>query len=689
MRKILFVVFSFFIAATVFAQTEDAKQMVNYEFKKTRISANEALLTIVATPTANVKLFSIKSKAPKDSSLVSEFVFNETIKNKLNGNIEEEGTFMDTVFVEGSTKLKYSYSNTAITYKQKINLNNTDSFKINGTINYGFLENGQLKFSEQEINEQFNGRKLTIETNTTTTNNVSVSGTSTTNSKNNNNTTETGSNLWWLLFTGIGAGLVALLTPCVYSMLPITVSFFTKKSKTKKEGIQNASVYSLSIIFIFVVLGGGLSALFGPGFLNTVSTHWLANLLFFAVFVIFGVSFLGAFEIKLPYGWANATDGKANHKSYTGIFFMALTLVIVSFSCTGPFIGTLIKLISQPGASRLAPIVGFFGFGFGLAIPFFIFSLMPSALNSLSKSGGWQNALKVTLGILEIAFAFKFLSNVDQQFGWGLLNRDVYIAIWIALFLLLTLYLLGKIKFKHDSGLPKNDFDLPHLSVTRFSFAAASLIFSLYLIPGLFGAPLNAISGFLPPYGTQQFVLGNNSGSSSHSIAGVNPPSKYVDLFKNQHPEAVSKFGLSIYNDYNEALAASKASNKPLFIDFTGINCVNCRKYESTLWSNAEVAKYMRDSFIVASVFTDATSSNYELPEEEFFKSDLLGEKVTTIGQLFKHKQLELDGKLVSPAYIFVNPNGQKIDEGFFYSEQATANTLINYMQGILQKRQK
>lgn len=678
MKNFVCLFYALAVFNVVFAQ-DDAKKMATFLITKTRISNTEALLQIVATPVDGTKLFSINANANKADSLTTSIALNNANKPNLIGDIIENGTFMDTIEKESKSKIRYTNGN--ITWTQKIKLTNVDSFKLTGAISYGYFNNG-INYAEQEINEQFNGRKMPfVEAEKNNANATAANG-ETINADN-----KKPQSLWWLLITGIGAGLLALLTPCVYSMLPITVSFFTKKSKTKAQGIRNASIYSASIILIFIVIGGGLSAIFGPAILNTISTHWLANLLFFVVFIIFGVSFLGAFEIQLPNKWANSTDGKANSKSVSGIFFMALTLVIVSFSCTGPFIGTLIKLIAEPGASRIAPVVGFFGFGFGLAIPFFIFSLMPTALNSLSKSGGWQNALKVTLGILEIAFAMKFLSNVDQQFGWGLLNRDIYIAIWVILFAILGLYLLGKLHFSHDSDLPKNDFGLPHLSVTRLSFAIAALVFALYLIPGMFGASLQGISGFLPPYGTQQFKLGAATTAATAPTINANAPIKYTQLFANQHPEAVSKYGIPIYNDYTEALAASKATGKPLFIDFTGINCVNCRKYEATLWNNETVAQYMKEKFIVASLFTDATSSNFELPEEEFFESPLLKEKVTTIGQLFKHKQLELDGKLVSPAYIFVNPDGKKITDGFFYSESATSASFVKYMDMVLAKK--
>ncbi|MCH5720558.1 protein-disulfide reductase DsbD family protein [Niabella hibiscisoli] len=307
----------------------------------------------------------------------------------------------------------------------------------------------------------------------------------------------------WIFLTAFAGGLLALLTPCVYSMIPVTVSFFTKRSKTREEGIKNAVIYSLSIIIIFTLLGFLITLIFGPAALNNLSTNWIANLVFFAIFVIFGISFLGAFEIQLPSSWSTKADSKASTGSFWGIFFMALTLVIVSFSCTGPIIGNLLVLASK--GSYWGPLTGMFGFSVALALPFALFAFFPSKLNVLGKAGGWLNAIKVTLGFLELALALKFLSNADLAKNWRILDREVFIVLWIVIFFLLGLYLLGKLKFKHDDELPKNDFGIPYLSVTRLFFAIAAFFMAVYLTPGLWGAPLKGLGAFLPPMGTQDF----------------------------------------------------------------------------------------------------------------------------------------------------------------------------------------
>src|SRR5665213_3644758 len=398
--------------------------------------------------------------------------------------------------------------------------------------------------------------------------------------------------LTWIFFTAFAGGLLALITPCVYSMIPVTVSFFTKRSKNKSEGIKNAISYSLSIIIIFTLLGFLITVIFGPTALNNLATNWIANLIFFLIFLLFGISFLGAFEIALPSSWGNKADSKAGTGSFLGIFFMALTLVVVSFSCTGPIIGNLLVIASR--GNYWGPLIGMFGFSLALALPFALFAFFPGKLNVLGKAGGWLNAVKVTLGFLELALALKFLSNADLSKGWRLLDREVFISLWVVIFALLGAYLLGKIKFSHDDELPKNDFDIPYLSVTRLFFAIASFSFAVYMVPGLWGAPLKAISAFLPPMGTQDFTSAAVN-SDTHLVAvdssttALPRPVKYYDRMRIYEPDVVTRFGMATYFDYNEALKVAREKHRPLMLDFTGINCPNCRKMEGEVWSNPEV----------------------------------------------------------------------------------------------------
>lgn len=472
--------------------------------------------------------------------------------------------------------------------------------------------------------------------------------------------------IWVILLSGLGAGLAAVVTPCIYSMIPITVSFFTKKSKTRREGIINASFYSFSIIFIFAALGMLIVAAFGANALNTLSTHWIPNLFFFAIFLLFAFSFLGAFELTLPSSWTNKVDSKANTNSFTGIFFMALTLVIVSFSCTSAFIGGIAVLASKGGV--WGPLVGFASFGLGIALPFTIFALFPSYLKNLEKPGGWQNAVKVTLGFLELALAMKFLSNADLAKGWRLLDREIFIAIWVVLSILLGLYLLGKLRFSHDDDLPKNMFGVPFVSIPRLLLAISAFSFAVYMIPGMWGAPLKAISSFLPTYATQDFVLTNGGG---HGTAvhdnGAKPPTKYAEKLKLYEPEVVVKNGLVTYYDLDEAKAASKLLKKPLMLDFTGINCINCRKMEGQVWSHPEVMKRLKEDFVIVSLYCDFNSE--DLPEAEQYDSKILGSRVVTVGNKNADYQATHFNTNAQPFYFFVDEQDRKlVENGYDYN---------------------
>lgn len=472
--------------------------------------------------------------------------------------------------------------------------------------------------------------------------------------------------LLWLFLAALGGGIAAVLTPCVYSMIPITVSFFTKRSKTRKEGLRHAFTYSLSIILIFTLLGVLISLVFGANALNTLSTNWIANLFFFAVFVIFGISFLGAFEITLPSSWTSKTDSKAGLSSFGGIFFMALTLVIVSFSCTGPIVGPLLVLAGKGGIA--GPAVGMLGFSIGLALPFALFAVFPGMLNKLAASGGWLNQVKVVLGFVELMLALKFLSNADLAMGWRLLDREIFIAIWIVLSVLLGFYLLGKLKLSHDDASPKNIYGQDYVSIFKLFLAIASFTFAVYLLPGMWGAPLNGVSAFVPPTGTQDFILGGNASSavSSHSENGDVHPVKYVSDMKIYEPPVVKSMGLETFFDYDEAIAASKKLKKPIMLDFTGINCVNCRKMESQVWSKPEVAKILKEDFIVASLYCDI--NRIELPKSEQYYSKDLNSDVTTLGNKNADLQASKFGSNSQPYYFYVDAKGRKLaDQGYSY----------------------
>jgi thiol:disulfide interchange protein len=409
---------------------------------------------------------------------------------------------------------------------------------------------------------------------------------------------------WGLFFVAFLSGLAALLTPCVFPMIPMTVSFFMKDG-SKSKAIRNGVIYGLSIIGIYVLIGTLVAVIAGPAAANWLSTHWLPNIFFFLVFVIFAASFFGAFEIVLPSWLVNKADAQADKGGLTGIFFMAFTIVLVSFSCTGPIVGSI--LVESAGGAFVKPMVGMLGFSLAFAIPFALFAIFPSWLNGLPKSGGWLNSVKVVLGFLELAFGLKFLSVADQTYHWGLLDREIYIGLWLVIFFLMGLYLLGKLKFSHDS-------EIPYLSVPRLLLAIFTFAFVSYLVPGLFGAPLKALAGYMPPMSTHDFNLmdGGKDSHSSDYFAGVKP--KYEEKLHLPH-------GLRGYYDYEQGMEVARQTGRPVFLDFTGHGCVNCREMEAVVWSDERVRTMLDKNYIVISLYVD--DKTIELAEnEQFYKKN-------------------------------------------------------------------
>ncbi|HLW20530.1 MAG TPA: cytochrome c biogenesis protein CcdA [Cyclobacteriaceae bacterium] len=433
-------------------------------------------------------------------------------------------------------------------------------------------------------------------------------------------------------------GLAALLTPCVFPMIPMTVTFFTGRAKSRAKGIRNALVYGFSIIAIYTLAGTLVAATQGPEFANWLSTHWLPNVFFFLVFIFFALAFLGLFEITLPAGLVNKVDAKGDKGGLTGIFFMAFTLVLVSFSCTGPIVGSI--LIASAGGEIIQPILGMFAFSLAFAIPFALFAIFPEWLNSLPKSGGWLNSVKVVLGFLELALAFKFLSIADQVYHWGLLDRDIYLAIWIVIFGLLGLYLLGKIKLPHDSPLES-------IGVPRLMLAITTFVFVVYMIPGLWGAPLKALSGYLPPMSGHDFnlvkMIRENQGGGT--VSSLEEIPKYGDFLHLPH-------GLQGYFDYQQALEVAKKVDKPLFIDFTGHGCVNCREMEARVWIEPEVLNRFQEDFVMVALYID---ERYELPESEWYTSEYDGKVKKTIGKQNADFQITRFNNNAQPYYVILN----------------------------------
>lgn len=451
--------------------------------------------------------------------------------------------------------------------------------------------------------------------------------------------TEEEMGLWSIFIIAFFSGFAALLTPCVFPMIPMTVSFFTKQSKSKSAGVRNALFYGISIIVIYVILGVLVTWIFGADALNALSTNVWFNLFFFALLVVFAVSFLGAFEIMLPNSWANKVDSQADRGGVIGILFMALALAIVSFSCTGPIVGTLLVQAASKGG--IAPIVGMFGFSLALSLPFMLFAMFPGWLNSLPKSGGWLNTVKVVLGFLELALAFKFLSNADLVLQLHLLEREVFLAIWIAIFGTLALYLFGKISLPHDSP-------MSHISVGRLSFGLVVLSFTIYMIPGLWGAPLQLISAFPPPMEYSESPLGIGTNSVSTASQTVLPEGAKLGPHQ-----------IVVFDDYETGLAYAKTVNKPILLDFTGHACVNCRKMENTVWSDERILTLLKNEVVLISLYVD---DKRELPKNEQTVSTTSGSSIETIGDKWTDFMISKYKTNTQPLYVLTDLEGTSLN---------------------------
>ena len=460
-------------------------------------------------------------------------------------------------------------------------------------------------------------------------------------------TAQTTNQSWfYIFFAGFIGGLLALFTPCVWPIIPMTVSFFLKRSKDKKKGIRDAWTYGASIVVIYVTLGLAITLIFGASALNALSTNAVFNILFFLMLVVFAASFFGAFEITLPSKWSNAVDSKAEQTSgLLSIFLMAFTLSLVSFSCTGPIIGFLLVEVSTTG-SVVAPAIGMLGFAFALALPFTLFAMFPSWLKSMPKSGGWMNIIKVSLGFLELAFALKFLSVADLAYGWRILDRETFLALWIVLFGLLGFYLLGKIKFPHDD-------DDNTVSVPRFFMALCSLAFAVYMIPGLWGAPLKAVSAFAPPMNTQDF-----------------------NLYKNEvHAQ---------FDDFDAGMEYAKRNGKPVMLDFTGYGCVNCRKMELAVWTDSKVSKLIQDDYVLITLYVD---NKTPLPEHIKVMENGKERTLRTLGDKWSYLQRVKFGANAQPFYVLIDNEGNPLNKSYSFDEDI--NKYVDFLETGLNNYKK
>ena len=638
MKKIIALLSIVLLSLTTYSQILDP---VDWSTSVEKVGDMEYDLIMQATIDSNWHLYS--QDVPEDGPIPTTFVFEKSDDFELLGKTSEgEGhTVNDPVF-----KMKIKYFENKAVFKQRIKILKENITGIGGEVEYMACDDKQclaptfedLNFSIENSNSSaiafINEDENEVDSITPT----SKNGTS-------------DKSLWTIFIVAFLFGFTALLTPCVFPMIPLTVSYFTKQSKNKTEGIRNAVIYGISIIIIYVLLGTVVSAIFGPAALNSLATNVWVNLIFFVLLIVFAISFLGAFEIVLPSSWGNKVDEQADKGGIIGIFFMALALAVVSFSCTGPIVGTLL-VEAASGGNQIGPIIGMLGFSLAIALPFTLFAAFPGWLNSLPKSGGWLNTVKVFLGFLELALAFKFLSNADLVLQLHFLEREVFLAIWIAIFGTLALYLFGKIRLPHDS--PNT-----HISVGRLGLGLLSLAFTIYMIPGLWGAPLNLISAFPPaqhysesPYGVGYSKLGE-SGSNDHS-----------ELPDGAH--FLPHHNILAFNDYEKGLAYAKKVQKPVLIDFTGHACVNCRKMEQNVWAKDRILPMLKNEVVLISLYVD---DKRKLPEGEEVESKLRpGKKLRYIGQKWSEFQTLRYQANAQPFYVLMGHNEENLIDPIAYT---------------------
>jgi len=639
MKKVIL----FIALLTIWLGQAQILEPVKWSTSVEKVSDTEYKLISKATIESGWHLYS--QNVPEDGPIPTSFIyddFNGAFKFIDNTSEEEGHTVDDPVF-----QMKIKFFEKSAIFVQKMEVLGEET-TVNGIVEFMVCDDSRcLPPTEVELVFNLSESKNAITTSTDEQNIKTDTIESLSTQK------ESTKGLWGIFFIAFLSGFAALLTPCVFPMIPMTVSFFTKQSKTKAAGIKNAIIYGISIIVIYVLLGTAVTAVFGADALNALATNVWFNIIFFLLLVVFAVSFLGAFEIMLPNSWANKVDSKADRGGLIGIFFMALALAIVSFSCTGPIVGTLLVQAASKGG--LAPIIGMLGFSLAIALPFALFAAFPGWLNSLPKSGGWLNTVKVVLGFLELALAFKFLSQADLVLQTHILEREVFLAIWIAIFGTLALYLFGKIQLPHDSP-------LTHISVGRLSLGLIVLSFTIYMIPGLWGAPLNLISAFPPPqnYSESPYGVGflklNEIGSSTNSIHGDLPEGAHL----------LAPHDILAFNDYDEGLAYAKAVGKPVMIDFTGWACVNCRKMEQNVWPEPQILDILKNKVVLISLYVD---DKRKLDIQDVVESKLKpGKQLKYIGQKWSELQAVKYKANSQPFYVLMNHDEENLIDPIAYT---------------------
>ena len=642
--------FFLFLLTGFFSQAQ-IQNPVEWDPALKQVSENEYQLVLHAFIEENWHLYS--QDLPEGGALPTVFNFEDAgEKYELLGKTKESEsvTEYDNVF-----EMDLTYFSDAATFTQNIKVLDSSLAVIKAKVEYQVCDDKacifQTKNFEFIVNEDLAAANDLAETNVES---------KTVDEAELNNPEEKRS-FWGIFIIAFLSGFAALLTPCVFPMIPMTVSFFTKQSKSRASGIRNAIFYGISIIVIYVFLGSLVTLIFGADSLNALSTNVWFNLIFFILLVVFAVSFMGAFELVLPSSWGTRIDSKADKGGLIGIFSMALALAIVSFSCTGPIVGTL--LVEAASKGGVAPIVGMLGFSLAIALPFGLFAAFPGWMNTLPKSGGWLNTVKVTLGFLELALAFKFLSNADLVLQLHILEREIFLAIWIAIFGILALYLFGKIRLPHDSP-------VDHISVGRLITGLVALMFTIYLIPGLWGAPLKLISGFPPPlqYSESPDGIGTSSGGVASRNQGLPEGADYG-------PHDIISF-----HDYEKGMDYARNNDLPVLLDFTGHACVNCRKMEERVWSEPQILDVLRNDVVLISLYVD---DKRKLPESEQFISETTGKEIESIGNKWSDFQIARFRANAQPYYVLLDHNEKKLNAPSAY--EPDADEYYKWLQEVIE----
>ena len=637
----------------------------HWKFNVKELSADEVELQFQLKLDAGWHIYSQKSDP--NGPIPAEFTFEDNANYKRVGGVVEPKPHeeMDDIF-----KCVVRSFSDKVTFRQKIKRNTDKTFEVKGSMYYQLCNDGSC-IAPDDTPFTFKVPAASGDTATAVTEPLPIADSNADsevsvaeapqpaaelNADDNSDGKKNDKSILGLFFGALLAGIVTMFTPCVFPMIPMTVNFFMHSSDNKRKNRRQALFFGFSIIFMFAVLGAILTLFLGPESLNVIGTHGIPNLIFFIIFFVFALSFFGLFEIKMPEKWVNASDAQADKGGLLAPFFIALTTVLVSFSCTGPIIGAALVELATSTTNRWISLVSMLGFGIGFALPFTLLAFFPSVLKNM-KSGGWLNSVKIVFAFLELAFGLKFLQMADLYWGWRILDREIYLALWIVIFTLMGVYLLGKLKFKGDE-------ELQHIGVVRLFLSIASLSFAVYMIPGLWGAPLNGISGFLPPMHTQDFniekIVVDNKGAAVSAVSydGIPADRKYAD--KLHEP-----LGYKGFFDIEEAKAYARQTGKPIFIDFTGINCNNCRKMEQYVLSNDEVKKYMNDNYVLCELYCDM--NDITLPESEWVKD---GERtIKTLGRrnlFFQRTHYNMNAQ---PYYVIIDADGNSLTkENFAYN---------------------